>query len=106
LAFFVNYQDFKKNQKSFWGFGIFLGFGPILRNFEISLLLGPSIKKKISTQFFALNVVVSAHYNHKFGFWSFSLGIAKIPTFSKTVIPRTPIKIPVNTGIYRKKLNQ
>jgi hypothetical protein len=31
----------------------------------------------------------------------FYVGIAKIPTFSKTVIPvipRTPIKIPVNTG--------
>jgi hypothetical protein len=32
------------------------------------------------------------------------IGIAKIPTFSKTVIPvipRTPIKLPVNTGKYR-----
>jgi hypothetical protein len=65
--FFVNYQDFKKNRSDFF----FLGFGPILRNFEVSLLLGPSIKKT-SMQFYALNVVVSAHYKHKFGSWNFS----------------------------------
>jgi hypothetical protein len=39
---FFNYQDFKKNRSEFF----FLGFGPILKNFEVSLLLEPSIKKK------------------------------------------------------------